>query len=77
MAKFQPKVQDEGRDDGLLWTLSDEGEHTAALALAGDSPRGVLEVFLQMYRHLEWDEQVFPAWLRDDDMPHGMPSTLN
>ncbi len=67
----------EGRGDGLLWTLTDEGEHTAVMALAGDSPRGVLEVFLEMYRYLEWDVQVFPAWLRDDDVPQGEPRTLN
>lgn len=67
----------EGRGDGLFWTLTDDGEHTAGMTLAGDSPRGVLEVFLQMYRHLEWDVQVFPAWLRYEDVPQGAPRTLN
>jgi len=67
----------EGREGGLLWTLTDEGEHTASMVLAGDSPRGVLEVFLQMYRHLEWDEQLFPAWLREGLQEDTAPRTLN
>lgn len=67
----------EGRDEGLFWTLTDEGENTAGMALAGDSPRAVLEVFLQMYRHLEWGEQLFPAWLREGYQEVGAPRTLN
>jgi hypothetical protein len=65
------------RDDGLQWTLTDECEHTAAMVLQGESPRGVLEVFLQMYRHLEWDEQLFPGWLREGLVDDAAPRTLN
>ncbi len=67
----------ENRDDGLLWSLTDESEQTAGMMLHGESPRGVLEVFLQMYRHLEWDEQVFPLWLRDGLQDEAAPRTLN
>jgi hypothetical protein len=67
----------EGREGGLLWTLTDEDVHTASMVLAGDRPRGVLEVFLQMYRHLEWDEQLFPAWLREGLQEDSAPRTLN
>lgn len=62
---------------GLQWTLTDEGEHTAAMVLQGDSPRGLLEVFLQMYRHLEWEELLFPGWLRDGIAEDTAPRTLN
>lgn len=67
----------ENRGDGLFWSLTDEGEHTVGMALSGESPRGVLEVFLQMYRHLEWDEQLFPAWLRESEPAESTPRTLN
>lgn len=67
----------EARDDALLWTLTNEAERTASMALHGESPRGVLEVFLQMYRHLEWDDRVFPAWLRDEFEVDQVPRTLN
>lgn len=67
----------EGREGGLFWTLTDEGEHTAGMALSGESPRAVLEVFLQMYRHLEWDELLFPAWLREGYQEDIAPRTLN
>ncbi len=67
----------DGRGDGLFWTLTDEGDHIAGMALSGESPRAVLEVFLQMYRHLEWDEQVYPVWLRDGLPEDTAPRTLN
>ena len=67
----------EGRDDGFYWTLTDEGEHSAGMTLTGESPRAVLEVFLQMYRHLEWDELLFPAWLREGYQEVSAPRTLN
>lgn len=67
----------ENREDGLFWTLTDDGENSAGMPLSGSSPRGVLEVFLQMYRHLEWDEAVFPAWLREGDQEAAAPRTLN
>ena len=67
----------DAHEGGLQWTLTDDGEHTAAMVLHGDSPRGVLEVFLQMYRHLEWDEQLFPVWLREGLGEDSTPRTLN
>jgi hypothetical protein len=67
----------ESRDNGLVWTLTDDAANSAAMFLHADSPRGVLDVFYQMYQHLEWDEGVFPGWLRGDCPDGQTPRTLN
>ncbi len=67
----------ESRSDHLLWTLTDDGGNTAAMALPGETTRAVLDVFLLMYRQLEWSEQVFPAWMTEADEPAGSPHMLN
>lgn len=70
-------VHFESRSDHLLWTLTDDAENTAVMALPGDAARAVLDVFLLMYRQLEWSEQVFPGWITDADEVASAPRLLN
>lgn len=67
----------ESRADHLLWTLTDEAENTAIMALPGPVARSVLEVFLLVYRQLEWVSGVFPAWLTEEVQPDSEPRILN
>ena len=64
-----------GGDEGQLnWRLTDEAGNDAVMGLGGELPRTVLDIFLLMYRQLEWDTAVFPEWLKevgrtDDSQP--------
>ncbi len=55
------------RGGDLEWTLTDDAQNTAAMPLAGPGGRAVLDIFLLMYRRLEWGLEVFPAWLCEDE----------
>lgn len=64
--------------EALEWALTDDGDNTAFMFLAGTGPRAVLDVFLLMYRHLEWTLDPFPEWLLDEGRaPEGERITLN
>lgn len=54
-----------GEGGNLGWTLTDEAENKAVMGLGGELPRTVLDIFLLMYRQLEWDTGVFPDWLKE------------
>jgi hypothetical protein len=49
----------------LNWRLTDEAGNDAFMALVGELPRTVLDIFLLIYRQLEWDTAVFPEWLKE------------
>jgi hypothetical protein len=49
--------------DQVVWTLTDDGDNTAAMGLPGDGVRNVLEVLLIVYQGLEWTVQAFPGWM--------------
>jgi hypothetical protein len=64
--------------DALEWTLTDDADLIARMFLPGTGPRAVLDIFLLMYRHLEWGLEVFPEWLKDEGQaPAGERVTLN
>lgn len=67
----------EGRSDHLLWTLTDDAANSAIMVLPGDAPRAVLDIFLLMYRQLEWGEVLFPAWLTEAGQSGDEPRLLN
>jgi len=54
-----------GEEGRLGWTLTDEAGNKAVMGLPGELPRTVLDIFLLMYRQLEWDTAVFPDWLKE------------
>ncbi len=54
-----------GEGESLAWTLTDEAGNEAVMGLGGEVPRTVLDIFLLMYRQLEWDTAVFPEWLKE------------
>ncbi len=67
-----------GRPDELEWTLTDDGENTAAMPLSGAGPRAVLDIFLLMYQQMEWGLDAFPGWLTQEaELPDGARRTLN
>jgi hypothetical protein len=55
--------------DALEWTLTDDAAHIARMFLPGTGRREVLEIFLLMYRNLEWSLDPFPDWLTDEGQP--------
>jgi hypothetical protein len=61
----------------VVWTLSDDGANEAAMAMEADVVRAVLDIFLLMYRQLEWDLAPFPDWLTEDEAPAAEPHRLN
>lgn len=63
--------------DHMVWTLTDDAQNSAVMVLPGDAPRAVLDIFLLMYRQLEWGEQPFPAWLTDAQTPDAGSHLLN
>ncbi len=67
----------ETRSEDLVWTLTDDAENAAAMALPGDGPRAVLDILLLMYRQLEWGEGLFPEWLIEDDAPDQSARVIN
>lgn len=54
-----------GGSNGLDWTLTDDAGRTAGMPLGGDLARTVLDIFLLVYRRLEWPLDPFPEWLRE------------
>ena len=68
-----------GEDQGhVIWTLTDDGDNTAVMALPGDSVRSVLDVLLQIFEALEWSTQAFPAWMTTrEDVGAASPRMLN
>ena len=64
--------------DQVVWTLTDDADHKAAMALPGDSVRGVLDVLLQIFHALEWTTQAFPGWMTTrEELPDRAPRLLN
>ena len=64
--------------DQVVWTLTDDGDNTAAMGLPGDGVRNVLEVLLIVYQGLEWTVQAFPGWMTArDTLPDRGSRVLN
>ena len=53
------------REDGLLWTMTDDASFEAHMVLDAQGQRAVLDVLLITYRALEWGEEAFPEWVRE------------
>lgn len=53
------------REDGTLWTQTDDASFEAHMVLDAQALRAVLDVLLITYRALEWSEQAFPEWVRE------------
>ena len=53
------------REDGLLWTMTDDTAFEAHMVLDTQGQRAVLDVLLITYRALEWSEEAFPEWVRE------------
>jgi hypothetical protein len=53
------------REQGLIWTMTDDATIDAHMILTGNTVRALLDVFLNNFRKLEWSEEAFPEWVRD------------
>ena len=64
--------------EGLEWVMTDDAENAARMMLVHAGSRAVLNIFLLMYRHLEWSDEVFPDWLTSEAaMAKPAEATLN
>lgn len=64
--------------DGLEWVMTDDAAQQARMMLVDAGSRAVLDIFLLMYRHLEWSGEVFPDWLTSEAaMARPAAATLN
>lgn len=64
------------REDGLLWTMTDDANFEAHMVLDAQGQRAVLDVLLITFRALEWSEMTFPEWVRERGQGTALPPAL-